>query len=81
MAIKHKAEDKARLDTAKLSYLTKIGNKVNDPNTSQKSYSKIKNSVINKRRAPKVPPLANNVFILNCKEKAKHFNVLPPLNF
>ena len=51
---------------------------------------------MNKCRAPKVPPiLVNNLFILNCREKARHFNdffsqqckpiinssVLPALNF
>ena len=45
----YKTEDKVRLDafriecqqaveTAKLSYLTTLGNKVNNPGTSQKSY-------------------------------------------
>ena len=30
---------------------------------------------MNKCRAPKIPPiLVNNVFIMNCKDKAKHFN-------
>ena len=78
----YKEEDKARLDTfrsecqlavenAKSSYLTNLGNKVNDPNTSQKSYWKIINRVMNKCRAPKIPPLlVNNVFILNCRIKA-----------
>ena len=82
----YRVEDKVRLDTfrsecqqavetAKLSYLTALGNKVNDPNTSQKTYWKIINRVMNKCRAPKVPPLlVNNLFILNCKEKARHFN-------
>ena len=48
----YKIEDKVRLDafriecqqaveSAKLAYLTNLGNKVNDPNTSQKSYWKI----------------------------------------
>ena len=61
-----------------------------------KSYWKIINRVMNKCRAPKIPPLlVNNVFILNCSEKAKLLNdffskqctpiintsVLPPLNF
>ena len=80
----YKEEDKARLDTfrsecqqaienAKSSYLTNLGNKVNDPNTSQKSYWKIINRVMNKCRAPKIPPLLN-VFILNCRENAKIFN-------
>ena len=100
-----KAEDKVRLDDfrmecqqavefAKLSYLKKLGNKVSNPNTSQKTNWKIINRVINKCRAPIIPPLVNNRFILNCKEKAKFFSeyfskqcttiintsVLPPLN-
>jgi len=81
----YKAEDKVRLDafriecqqaveTKKLSYLTRLGDKVNDPNTTQKSYWKIINRVMNKSRAPKIPPLlVNNLFILDCKEKARHF--------
>ena len=103
----YKVEDKVKLDmfctecqqaveSAKIFYITNLGNKVNDPNTSQKSYWKIINRVINKCRAPKVPPLlVNNLFILDCKEKAIHFNeffsqqrkpiingiVLPTLNF
>ena len=102
----YKREDRERLDTfrmechkavesAKLTYLKNLGNKVNDPSTSQKSYWKIINRVMNKCRAPKIPPLlVNNMFILNCFEKAKFFNnmfskqcspiinnsVLPPLN-
>ena len=61
----------------------------------QMSYWKIINRVINKCRAPKIPPiLVDNIFILNCSEKAKLFidvfskqcmpnltsSVLPPLN-
>ena len=72
-----------------------LGNKVNDPNISQKTYGKIINRVMNKCGVPKIPPLlVNNVFILNCSEKAKPFNdlfstqctprintsVLPPLD-
>ena len=63
----YKGEDKVRLDTfrrecqlavenAKLSYPTNLGNKVNDPNTSQNSYWKSINRVMNKCRAPKIPP-------------------------
>ena len=82
----YKAVDKVRLDafrvecqqaveTAKLFYLTNLGNKVNNPGTSQKSYWKIINRVMNKCRAPKIPPLlVNNLFILNCREKARLFN-------
>ena len=51
---------------------------------------------MNKCRAPTIPPLlVNNLFVINCREKANHFNdifskqcksiinnsVLPPLNF
>ena len=82
----YKAEDKVRLDafridcqqaveTAKLSYLSNLGNKVNNSGTSQRSYWKIINRVMNKWRALKIPPLfVNNVFILNCREKARYFN-------
>ena len=82
----YKREDRDRLDTfrmecqqavpsAKLTYLQNLGNKANDPRTSQKSYWKIINRVMNKCRAPKIPPLfVNNMFILNCCEKAKSFN-------
>ena len=36
---------------------------------------KIINRVTNKCRAPKIPPIfVNNMFILNCCEKAKSFN-------
>ena len=48
---------------------------MNDPDTSQKSYWEIIDRVMNKCRAPKIPPLlVNNVFVLNCGEKAKVFN-------
>ena len=64
----YKEEDTVRLDAfrsecqqevenAKSSYLTNLGNKVNDPNTSQKIYWKIINKVMNKCRAPIIPPL------------------------
>ena len=102
----YRIEDKDRLDTfrlecqqsvgtAKMTYLKNLGNKVNDPSTTQKSYWKIINRVLNKCRAPKIQPiLVNNIFILNCSEKAKLFidffskqcmpnltsSVLPPLN-
>ena len=48
---------------------------MNDSGTSQRSYWKIINRVMNICRAPKIPPiLTNNQFILNCNEKAQHFN-------
>ena len=77
--------DKVRLDNfrkecqeavenAKLNYLTNMGNKLNNPNTSQKAYWKIINKVMNKCKDPKIPPLlVNKLFILNCREKANLF--------
>ena len=77
--------DKVRLDNfrkecqeavenAKLNYLTNMGNNVNNPNTSRKAYWEIINKVMNKCKAPKIPPLlVNNLFILNCREKANLF--------
>ena len=48
---------------------------MNSPDTSPKSYWKLINRVMNKCSLSKVPPLlVNNEFILNCKEKANHFN-------
>ena len=79
-------EDKQRLDRfreecctnlekAKTSYLKNLVDQLNDPNTPTKSYWKIITRVMNKCRAPKIPPiLSNNKFVLNCKEKAKLFN-------
>ena len=82
---RYKAQDKVRLaafrieyqqavETAKNILLTNLGNKVNNPATSQKSYWKIINRVMNKCSAPKIPPLVNNLFILNCGENARYFN-------
>ena len=54
-----------------------MGNKVNNPGTSPKSYWKIINRVMNKCRTPTIPPvLLNTRFILDCREKAKLFNDL-----
>ena len=82
----YKEEDKVRLDlfrtecqkaveSAKVSYLTNMGNKLKNPGTSQKSYWKIIHRVMNKCRSPKIPPLrVNDKFILDFGEKAKYFN-------
>ena len=62
------------VETAKLTYLANMGKKLNNPNTSQKSYWKIINKVMNKCKASKIPPLlVNNTFVLNYREKAKLF--------
>ena len=82
----HKEEDKIQLENlrtdckasiekAKQDYLCNLGRKLNDPSTNQKSYWKIITRVMNKCRAPKIPPLlVNNKFIMDCKEKATLFN-------
>ena len=79
----YKDEDKLRLNAfrvecqqavemAKLTYLENLGNKAN---TSQKVYWKIIQKVMNKCRAPKIPPLfVNNVFIMFSRTKAIYFN-------
>ena len=103
----YKEEDKLRLErfrnecqlaveTAKLSYLSNLGKKLNDPGTSQKCYWKIIHRVMNKSRAPRIPPLlVGNSLIVNLTEKAKTFNsffsnqctlilndsILPPFHF
>ena len=81
----YKSEDKGRLvnfrkecqeavKIAKLSDMTNMGNKLNYPKTSQESYWKIINKMMNKCKAPKIPPLfVNNLFIRNCREEAKLF--------
>ena len=80
---RYKLEEKVRLDNfckecqeavenAKLTYLANMGKKLNNPNTSQKSYWKIINKVMNKCKAPKIRPLlVNNTFALNYREKTK----------
>ena len=80
-----KAEDKIRVENfrqecndsiakAKDEYLKKLGTKLVDPNTSQKSYWKIINKIMNKCKAPKIPPIIiNNEFVINCKNKALKF--------
>ena len=63
-----------RIKEAKINYLNKLGNKLIDSKTSQKSYWKIINRVMNKCKAPKIPPiLVGNKYIINCKEKAEMF--------
>ena len=51
-----------------------MGERLINPNTSQKSYWKVINRVMNKCKAPKIPPiLKNSRFIINCKTKADEF--------
>ncbi len=81
---------------AKNNHISKLGNKLNDPLTPSKSYWKIIHRVINRARLPVIPPiLVDNILVLNCIDKCKHFalffsnqckinvnsRILPPLNF
>ena len=82
----YKEEDKNRLDAirtecndsiveAKLAYLENLGNDLNDSKCTSKNYWKIIHRVMNKSRAPKIPPILDmGKFILNCSDKAKLFN-------
>ena len=51
------------VEMAKLSYLENLGDKLNNPNTFQNSYWKIINRVMNKCRAPKIPPASCKQFV------------------
>ena len=45
-------------------YLSNLGNKLNDKNSPPKAHWKIINRVLNKSRAPRIPPIIHNgVFI------------------
>ena len=81
----YQPQDKVRLDNfrlecqnavenAKNNYIRELGFKLHNQRTNEKTYWKIINKVLNKSKAPKIPPLLEgNKFILNCKEKAKLF--------
>ena len=70
-----RSECQQEVERAKLFYLKNLGNKVNDPHTSQKIYWKIINKVMNKCRAPKIHPLlVNNRFVMISRDKARYFN-------
>ena len=103
----YQAHDKVRLDNfrlecqnaveaAKNAYMADLGNKLHSQRTNAKLYWKIIHRVLNKSKAPKIPPLlVENQFIINCREKAvlftKYFcnqcipivtnSVLPALNY
>ena len=48
-----RVECQQAVEMAKLTYLKNLGNKANDPHTSQEVYWKIIQKVMNKCRAPK----------------------------
>ena len=82
----YKDEDKVRLDnfrdeckeaidSAKILYLNNLSSRLNCSDTTPKNYWKIIHRVMNKSRAPKIPPILHNGnFVLKCAEKAKLFN-------
>ena len=84
----YREEDKARLDNfraecqadikiAKDSYLKSLGCKLTDKEIPKKTYWKILKNLMNKSKAPKIPPLkVNDKFVMDCKEKAELFNDL-----
>ena len=70
----YKLQDKDRLEkfrndcqeaveSAKHNYILNLGNKLNDTNTTPKAYWKIINRVMNKCRAPRIPPILNPICV------------------
>ena len=86
----YKVEDKNSVDNfrkecemainlSKEDYLKILGDKLINPNTSQKSYRKLVYRVMNKCKAPKIPPiLKNSRFIIKYKAKADEFIAFSP---
>ena len=81
---------------AKQKYLIDLGSKLADPSTGQKTYWKILNTLLNKCKIPRIPPLfIQEKYVTDCKDKATLFNdfftsqctpfvndsVLPELNY
>ena len=63
------------ISTAKESYFVKMGYKLNDPQTSPKTYWSILKRFLNKVKIPEIPPLLiDNIFVTNFKTKAGVFN-------
>ena len=51
------------ITTSNESYLTNIGEKLNDPNTNSKTYWSLLKRFLNKVKIPEIPPLiVNNAF-------------------
>ena len=63
------------IEKSKNNYLLNLGNKMVDKNIGQKAYWKIVNNLLNKCKAPRIPPLViADKFVTSCKEKAFYFN-------
>ena len=62
---------------SKQNYLLKLGRKLTDNLTGQKTYWKIVNNLLNNCKVPRIPPLlVDNKFVMDCNEKASLFNTL-----
>ena len=60
------------IEDAKQKYLMKIGQKLSDPNTGQKTYWSLINKILNKVKIPIIPPLLeNDIFVLDFTTKAE----------
>ena len=63
------------IKTSKENYLKSLGDKLIDKTTGPKTYGSIVNSLLNKCKIPRTPPLlVADKIIIACKEKAKLFN-------
>ena len=93
---KFREECQTAVESAKTSYISNLGSKLHDKNTQPKAYWKIINRVLNKSRAPRIPPIFHGeTFAIKCAEKARIFmdffskqcrllvndSILPEFNF
>ena len=63
------------IEKSKQNYLSKLGAKLADNSTGQKTYWEIVSNLLNKCKVPRIPPLLiADKFIISCKEKAVLFN-------
>ena len=63
------------IKTSKEDYLKSLGDKLIDKTTGPKPFWGIINSLLNKCKIPRIPPLlVADEIIIDCKEKAKLFN-------
>lgn len=61
--------------TSKDTYFTNLGKKLNDPNTSPKTYWSILKRFLNKVKVPEIPPLLmDGIFVTETGKKASIFN-------
>lgn len=63
------------VETAKETYLKRLGSEVSNPQTSQKKYWAALKKLLNKSISTVIPPiLCENVFVTDIKEKCILFN-------